>query len=566
MELPNFLRTPEDRAGIGNFVLQNHLILERILVNLPVRDILNLKAVSRELYRATQFYYPRVAETLGLSELPNIGPHELFRFLKYYLERDCTAPQRHLFPVPSKRPKEAVSTAGHIPKNPYTRSWARLVNLDLSGTNISTSVIKLFILISAPGLPDISDKTARQVGPIYYDRGLRLRKLSFKNCPNVDVRPLLEYLNLVIDVATAPFRARLRQHQINLQTPNQQAPAGAVQGGGLAQLQQQALFAIHGGQNTNQNHHFANLGHHHNHHHHHGNPAPQHLRPETTEEQHLSVYHLTSDFLSSIPRPLPKSYEELAIFNLSCLTLRTLELADIGNLPIAAHTPQYDTASKPYPDMATISQLHMLTGILGLTSDIILCQGFTCSRYMTEDLENHSSLRALDLPLPHLPHTRTIITPEGQPFFIPLSHTDKDDLTAASTTDWPTAASYSAAGPATALTTGLFEQPSYEAPRAAIGPPSTTGPAPPDYVGSLFGGPPTVPRARPTEEESLRELRGGRYTPVPVQVRKKWSPSLAMNDAPRGVCEGCGRELWLCSDCNRKLSLWCRVCGCDRGL
>ncbi|KAL7267844.1 hypothetical protein RUND412_009555 [Rhizina undulata] len=69
------------------------------------------------------------------------------------------------------------------------------------------------------------------------------------------------------------------------------------------------------------------------------------------------------------------------------------------------------------------------------------------------------------------------------------------------------------------------------------------------------------PSLRNTVSMPRRNENGHRY-PEDVGHRPRIAREIAMLDGPRGLCERCGREVWLCEYCNR---FWLVICGACAG-
>src|SRR5690606_32510907 len=75
------------------------------------------------------------------------------------------------------------------------------------------------------------------------------------------------------------------------------------------------------------------------------------------------------------------------------------------------------------------------------------------------------------------------------------------------------------------------------------------------YFGSLAFNPNyQIGQGFPTQTPGIEMMRRNRHEATVRKLGRR----IAMEDGPRGLCEGCSRELWLCDDCN---SCWMLVCG-----
>jgi hypothetical protein len=55
-------------------------------------------------------------------------------------------------------------------------------------------------------------------------------------------------------------------------------------------------------------------------------------------------------------------------------------------------------------------------------------------------------------------------------------------------------------------------------------------------------------------------MRRVRSDTDPAERQGRQVRRVAMLNGPRGLCEGCGRELWLCETCNTFWVLYCGGC------
>lgn len=374
---------PPPPASRGPDILTNPVILESILPELPhVSDILSLQLVSRQLYLLVQPLHPLYAREISFAHLPEVKNKDLITVLHRSLRPGPSTQRRLLSDGRTVTVGEGIGKA-------YVGPWRFLRSITLTGTAITGRSVKLLIAASSggkiPGLPELLRERqtihsngdleildidhgvtngffAKEFGSIspgayrlLADQSLRLDKLCITDCPQVEITDINNFLKKILIAVTAPKRRELRlrasqqaavvaaQHQLN-GPPNIPPPFGApaAQAAGNAQIG--AIIA---------------------------------------QQQLQQQAPTLSEDLTSIPYPLPATVEELAEFGLPCLSLRRLEVANVGGLyvdpPERFRGKKEWNYSKDCPFGRNIGSLNSIAGCLGLDVDVLFCQGAGCA-------------------------------------------------------------------------------------------------------------------------------------------------------------------------------------------
>lgn len=208
----------------GHYILNNHIILESIVKALPdLADICALSLVSHNVHCHTQHLFPLAARKISFASRPETTDKKLFVLLNRYLRGERGSKKRKAILDGGG----TISVGGGAPGTAYTGSWRNLTDLDLSGTRISTVTVKMLITASSGGkIPGLAmpfsvlfDKDfSSAVNPPGYslptnyllkDQGLRLKRLSVKDCPNVHISPLVYFLKRVLTATTQKAREKV---------------------------------------------------------------------------------------------------------------------------------------------------------------------------------------------------------------------------------------------------------------------------------------------------------------------------------------------------------------------
>ncbi|CUS09634.1 unnamed protein product, partial [Tuber aestivum] len=367
------METASSASSRGPEILSNPVIIESILPALEhMNDILSLLLVSRQTYLLVNPLHPFSARRLSFAGLTHVENRHIIEFLYRPLGGVQINSRRRLL-----EDGRTVTVSGGLEKG-YVGAWRFLNSIDLSGTGVTTRVVKLLIASTAGGkipglLPDRSsdraptsemehDTYTSRTGlfskefesisggayRLLADQSLRLEKLCVTNCPLVDIVELNSFLKKILNVVTAPKRRELR-----LKATQQLAAAQQQQNGGNA-----GAVANNAGFGAVQQ-----------------NPQV-HAQAQAQAQQQ-------NEDLSTVPSPLPATVEELEEFGLPCLSLRRLELANVAGLYVdppekykGKREWQY---SKECPFGRNVGGLNSIAGCLGIDVDVLFCQGAGCA-------------------------------------------------------------------------------------------------------------------------------------------------------------------------------------------
>ena len=357
----------------GPEILSNPVIIESILPALEhMNDILSLLLVSRQTYLLVNPLHPFSARKLSFSDLTHVKNRHIIEFLYRPLGGIQINSRRRLL-----EDGRTVTVSGGLEKG-YVGAWRFLNSIDLSGTSVTTRLVKLLIAATAGGkipglLPDRSsdraptsemehDTYTSRTGlfskefesisggayRLLADQSLRLEKLCVTNCPLVDIGEINSFLKKILIVVTAPKRRELR-----LKATQQLAAAQQQQNGGNA-----GAVANNAGFGAIQQ-----------------NPQA-HAQAQAQAQQQ-------NEDLSTVPSPLPATVEELEEFGLPCLSLRRLELANVSGLYV--DPPEKYKGKKEWqyakecPYGRNVGGLNSIAGCLGIDVDVLFCQGAGCA-------------------------------------------------------------------------------------------------------------------------------------------------------------------------------------------
>ncbi|KAF8247057.1 hypothetical protein K440DRAFT_314804 [Wilcoxina mikolae CBS 423.85] len=304
--------------------------------------------------------------------------------------------------------------------------------------------------------------------------------------------------------------------------------------------------------------------------------------------QHLG---LLEEDITATPGPLPGTVDELAEYGLPCFSLRTLEVAGVDGLQFSK--------KDEFILFRNLASLNTIAGCLGLEIDVKFCQGAGCalgvledpdsSDYCIGDGEHHRD--SYKRPLPYLPGERFLVDPaSGRIFRIPKHCLPQAPGTQQQQQQQPPQPPQNQppppppppppginlappANPPQPNTHGfpqhilhimqqhhhqlqqnhqyqvaLQQNQQYHHLMNQVPPPAAPPPPPPPPA-AIIPQQPGIAMMRRVRMEPDSSERQGR------QVRR-----VAMLNGPRGLCEGCGRELWLCETCNTFWVLYCGGC------
>ncbi|KAA8908950.1 hypothetical protein FN846DRAFT_643893 [Sphaerosporella brunnea] len=488
-------------SELGQFVLANHIILESVIdALLEFADIVALSRVSRQINLHVRHLFPLQARKLSFAETPAASDENVIGVFEQYLQNGMGSRARKTLLDNGA----VVVVGGGVPGTPYTGSWRFLTDLDLSGTAITTTTVKVFFAATCgrkvPNLP-AGRFFAREFQSLLDDgidvdsllnhQGLRLNRLSVTGCRRVEAAKLIHFFRRVVDITTA--KARIRRS-----TPG--GPPNFI------------------------------------------TAMAQHV-PE-----YLQMLGLTDEDVTSIKGPLPRNADELEKFNLPCSSLSRLDVAGISGLEVAGE----DYVNTVF---SNIAHLCTVTGVLGIEIDIQFCQGATCAYGVQEDpdglsfpsspVENYRD--SYKRPMPHIPYERIVLAPSGHIFRFPKHLVPRVNPTMPS-------------GP---LLLGPHPHLLPASPNHTIflqqSQPQVPGPPPGLPVGTNLVMVPILPphNAHPPSILFQPQVPDMRHTPT-FENGRLHKRNVAMLHGPRGLCESCGREVWLCEDCN---TFWVPLCG-----
>lgn len=395
-------------APASHRVFFNHVILERLVdVHPDVADLLALGATCRQLYHDIRYLLPR-AQHLSFSPVKPTSSLTLARFLAHHLEGESGSPSR-LRIVDDRRTVVVNGPVGA----PYTTSWGRLRDLDLSGTSVSSGIINVLIGACAGGrVPEIgswlnlnaywqkdflcgnNDSGRAAAKRILHDQALRLERLAFTNCPNVEIRNVVGFLLRILKSATQAERNRIREQQANSNSASNATlhPAAANTPAVLANIAAipatqttQVAYAgmmmgqampFHAGMpfvvpGNGQTFNFPVLVH---------APNGSNILPGPVE--------LARGDLANIPVPLPADADQLQAYNLPCLSLKRLDIANTSGLYV---DDKYAGRSEwgnewQFPQSHTLAYMQTVCGCLGIDIDVMFCQNYRCAQAVKDEL------------------------------------------------------------------------------------------------------------------------------------------------------------------------------------
>jgi len=204
----------------GRFILNNHILLESIITELPeLSDIISLSCVSNQIYCHIRHIFPLEVRKLSLTTIPAATDAQLLAVFNRHLQDEKGFKQR----------KSILDGGGTITIGggslgaPYSGSFSNLTDVDLSGTNISTFTVKVLIAATAggkvPGLTvppsqafykDFAQASYHHDLRLLKEQGLRLTRLSVKNCRNVNISKLIYFLRRVLAASTQEAKIQVR--------------------------------------------------------------------------------------------------------------------------------------------------------------------------------------------------------------------------------------------------------------------------------------------------------------------------------------------------------------------
>ncbi|KAI5857014.1 hypothetical protein BZA05DRAFT_164184 [Tricharina praecox] len=652
------MAAPTTSSSCGWFILNNHIILESIITFLPeLRDITALACVSSSVSFHIKHVFPFAARRLSYRTIPSSTDKTVLGLFDTFLQYGRGSRQRKDL----KADGGTIMIGGGAPGAPFTGSWRNLRHVDLSGTDVTTRTVMVLLAATCgcriPGMRPpfrkewgflVADDSAG--ASLLNDQGLRLRSLSVQNCRKVWIPDLVNFLRKVLTAATRPAKHRMNQANIaanNTANGNNNVNANLLGGnngnlianvfggGGAMNNVLGPPFLMNpagggggggGGGIVGQNNHNGNGN---------GNGNNDGRAPLTEALQNLG---LSDDDIHAIPGPLPNCATELRQFGLPAFSLRKLKVAGAGGMGL-----------KSVDDSVTfrsLASLATVTGCLGISLDVVFCQGAKCAYGIEVDTEDQDFVGqhhrdTYHRPLPHMPGERIFADKTGRVFRIPKHCIREEDPAPAAQIPPPAAQNTTVplplpllphanaiAGPAAIppTTAAAAIQPAQTdnqqnvfilglmqtldnnpppptptdptAPTFPAAPPLQPAPAlaatapPPDSTQQIpLAVPAPVPAADPAADQqdpmqtpalppllppvapnslsaphnppaffqpqapNLREI-----LPPPSDEDRNPRRRIAMKGGPRGLCEGCGRELWLCQSCNNFWVLYCGGC------
>jgi hypothetical protein len=206
----------------GSFILNNHIILEAILIALPeIRDIIALSCVSRRIHYDVQHIVPLQARLLSFKESPKVADENVLALFERYLkDGKGSRPQKTML----RHGGTIVKRKAGAPGTAFTGSWRFLTILDLSGTSITTMAAKVLIAATCRGrVPGLCVPPKRAFAKEFPSRvfageyllnnqGLRLRRLSIARCRGVQAAELVQFLKKIALGVTAKARREVCHH------------------------------------------------------------------------------------------------------------------------------------------------------------------------------------------------------------------------------------------------------------------------------------------------------------------------------------------------------------------
>lgn len=355
-----------------------------------------------------------------------------------------------------------------------------------------------------------------------------------------------------------------------------------------------ALAMNAAGAGVGQNNHNGN-GNGHGHGHNNGNNNGR--TPLTEALQNLG---LSDDDIQAIHGPLPNCAAELKQFGLPVFSLRKLDVAGAGGMGLRS-------AGDPVA-FRSLASLGTVAGCLGIELDVVFCQGANCAYGIKVDIadEDFTGQHHRDTykrPLPHMPGERIFTDESGRMFRIP-KHCIRERNPASAPQSQPQVPP---------LAQNLPTAPPPPSANAVTGPVPGANPVIPpaqqpnaymlNLSQSVITGIPHAPpvSALPSQAQAyqlpLVTATGGQLVPLthppipshpptlvpppshsPPAFYQPQAPNLreilpqpsnedrsprrriAMEGGPRGICETCGREIWVCEGCNNFWVLYCGGC------
>ncbi|KAI5816452.1 hypothetical protein BZA77DRAFT_60185 [Pyronema omphalodes] len=539
----------------GRHILENHLILERILAHLPdIADVVQLSRVSQEVRAEIRRILPLEIRRLYLTRLGNANDEHVLEFFNKNLMIDDGYRERRSIldnggVVTSLKPHGATTR--------YTSTFRHLTDVDLSGTNVTTFVVKLLLAASAGGTlplqptfdhPLRKDELWRSIRDsndpghrLYTDQGLHITRLSIRNCRNVKIPSLIAFLRKIIIHAAVPQRNKERSN-------NPQAIANAALAQPLGpnlQAMGGNLFAMPPQQNQQQQ----------------APAVTAHIIPDA-----LQQLGLLEEDMNALAGSLATTVEDLSLYGLPALPLRRLEVSGADGLRVGTD----DEISV----FRTLAALTTVAGILGVDLDMKFCQGQQCAHGIKEDSGSNQGVWSHEYkrPLPLLPGERILTTEDGRIFRMPKYCLPNNAPQIPGTNPHPPAQG----GPQglTLAAHHAFQQQALQNLNMLM---AAGGQGPNPAQGLLGAGgnpgpgllqipntntPATVPAVpaqlpwRPTHRRAAVDTFHNMVSIQPPGTQRK----ISMSDEPRGVCNICGREMFLCDACNKVWVLYCGGC------
>jgi len=361
-----------------------------------------------------------------------------------------------------------------------------------------------------------------------------------------------------------------------------------------------------------------NIHHHHHHHHLHNhlhNPPHNHNHNgnaqgnaqgngnnngRTTVPKALRNLGLNGEDIRAIPGPLPNSAAELEDYKMPVFSLRKLEVAGAGCMEMRP--------DGYYVAFRTLASLTTIAGCLGIELDVVFCQGAKCAYGINADIKEeyvvgHPRDTYYRL-MPHMPGERVFKDKSGRTFRIPKhcirKQTQAPPVVPMAQAPPPAQSAFTVAPPVVPPITMTAPVPPSNQPHNTLvlsvlnNVLNYTPPPPPPPTSHAVPAVPAVQPAsalatatpvsapaqqHPTSPPVHSQLHSSVAPPhslanttffqpqtldfraiIPMSEEQKRNPRrrIAMEGGPRGVCEGCGREIWLCAHCN---NLWVLYCG-----
>ncbi|KAI5801237.1 hypothetical protein EDC01DRAFT_628181 [Geopyxis carbonaria] len=543
MSTEGVVEVPPRGTHRGPYILNNHILLESIISELPeLSDVVSLSCVSRQIYRDVKYAFPLQARKISFEGMPRATTHHVSELLSKYLAGDAGSPVHYQL----LNDMTMVRVGGDPLGSPYTDAWRFLRELNLSGTSVDSILVKALILACAGGsittlsaTGDINppfDKDFQSASPplrrLVKDQGLRLRTLDVSNCRNVSIDEIISLLREIYGVVSYNARKALNR-------PGTSHP--------LAALWRNTVTI----------------------------PVPEQLVP----------YGFAEEDISAVNGLLPTTSEGLKDYGLPCFSLTRLNVANVNGLKIyprarVSSGGDWD-GERDFQFTRIISQLNHVAGCLGLDVDVIFCQGSACMARKGKPISKNINYQGLTRnvymqTMARFPGEKVIVGSGGRIFRIPKHmcgqlFDDTDDSLLDSDADVDGDADGNAGPQGTislpdVLLNAISTAGQPPAPPPALGiavlpfPQSITGAlAQYQHLGNLaqyqqlaqlylnqLPHLPTLPHTRQPSSERQ---------PLPIPVGQ----TIAMPD-PRGLCDICEKELYICEKCNKASFLHCKNC------